>query len=300
MPTTILITGASGQLGRRVIHHLLERRHVPPAQIIAATRSPEALADLAARGVAVRRADFDDQTSLINAFAGADTILIVSTDLIDLASGKRLRQHEAAVAAAKRAGVTHLAYTSMLRPEPGSPFLLAGDHFGTEQAIQASGIAHTIFRANAYFENLLRSLPLAVTTGRWYTSSGEGRVAYAARDDMAAAIAARLASGTGDSATLELTGPEAYRNADVARLVTEVTGRSIEIVSLTDDALVDHLKTIGVPEPFARLLASGEATVRAGDSDVVNDTIERLTGQKPLSLKGFLEQHRAVLLGQSG
>ncbi|WP_395831178.1 SDR family NAD(P)-dependent oxidoreductase [Archangium violaceum] len=297
MNQTLLITGASGQLGRRVLHHLLESNEVSPARIIATTREPARLAELAARGVSVRHADFNDAASLEKAFAGADRILIISTDELDLVGGKRLRQHETAVAVARKVGATHLAYTSMLSPEPGSPFLLASDHYGTEQALKASGLSYTIFRTNSYFENLMWSLPAIIATGRWHTSAGEGRVAYSARDDMAAAIASHLASAPNDSTTLMLTGSRAYSHAEVARLVTEVTGKPIELVPLSDEALTDTLIASGVPEPFARLRASVDANVRAGNSDPVNDTLETLSRRKPMSLEHFLDTNRAALMG---
>jgi NAD(P)H dehydrogenase (quinone) len=138
MNNTILITGASGQLGRRILDHLLESNKIAPARIIAATRNPDGLSPLAARGVAVRYADFDDGPSLEKAFVGAEQILIISTDLFDLLDGKRLRQHERAIQAARKSGAAHVAYTSMLRPEPGSPIPFASDHYGTELAIKVT------------------------------------------------------------------------------------------------------------------------------------------------------------------
>jgi NAD(P)H dehydrogenase (quinone) len=292
---TILVTGAAGQLGRGIVQHLLQDEDVEPARIIATTRRPDHLADLDARGVSVRAADFDDERSLERAFAGADTILLISTDRLDLAGGARLRQHQAAVAAAARAGAAHLAYTSMLAPEPPSPFVLANDHWCTEQTIVASGASFTIFRSSSYAENLLTALPAIVPTGRWTTSAGEGRVAYAARDDMAAAISARLAHGPGPNEILNLTGREAFRHRDVAQLVTELTGRAIEIVPVLDDELVEILLGAGMPADVARLAASVDANVRAGKSDLVTDTIERLTGRAPMPLRRFIELHVAKL-----
>jgi NAD(P)H dehydrogenase (quinone) len=297
MPSTILITGASGQLGRRVVHHLLESNNIPPERVIATTRTPAKAADLAARGVTVRHADFHEAASLDRAFAGAQTILIVSTDLLDLVDGGRLRQHEAAVAAAIRVGAEHLAYTSMVRPDPGSPILFASDHYGTEQALKASGLSYTIFRNNSYHENLMTSLPTIVATGRWYTSAGDGRVAYAARDDMAAAIAGRLVSRLTDSATLMLTGPKAYSHREVARLVTDVTSKPIEIVPVSDEALTDRLKASGVAEPFARLQAAVDANIRAGNNDVVTDTLETLARRTPIPLNHFLDANKRALMG---
>ncbi|BCH09294.1 NAD(P)-dependent oxidoreductase [Mesorhizobium sp. 131-3-5] len=297
MTETLLVTGAAGQLGRSVIRYLLDTHKVPPAKIIATTRNPESVADLAARGVVVRAADFNDATSLENAFKGADRVLIISTSDLDLKTGRRLKQHEAAVAAAKKAGVSHLLYTSMPNPEPVSPVLFAGDHYGTEQAIKASGIAYTIFRNGWYQENLFMALPHAIASGQWYTSAGDGRIAHGSRDDMAAAIAAGLASGSTDSKTYTLTGPRAYTTAEIAALVSEVTGKPLDVIQLPDEALTEGVKAAGVPEEFARVIVSFDANTRSGRIDMVTDAVETLSGRKPRTLKQFLEANKAALAG---
>lgn len=297
MTQTLLVTGASGQLGRGVIHYLLDAQKIPPARIIATTRNPEGLADLAARGVVVRAADFSDATSLESAFKGADRVLIISTGDLDLKTGKRLRQHETAVAAAKKAGVAHLLYTSMPNPEPVSPVLFAGDHYGTEQAIKASGIPYTIFRNGWYQENLFMALPHAIASGQWYTSAGDGRIAHAARDDMAAAIAAGLASGSSESKTYTLTGPQARTTAEIAALVSEVTGKKLDVIQLPDEALTEGVKAAGVPEEFARVIVSFDANTRSGRIAMVTDAIELLSGRKPQTLRAFLEANKAALAG---
>lgn len=297
MTETLLVTGASGQLGHGVIHHLLDTLKVAPTQVIATTRDPASLADLAARGVTVRAADFNDKASLTSAFEGADRVLIISTGDLDLKSGKRLKQHETAVAAAKEAGVSHLLYTSMPNPEPVSPVLFAGDHYGTEQAIKESGIPYTIFRNGWYQENLFMSLPHAIASGHWYTSAADGRIAHGARDDMAAAIAAGLASGSRESKTYTLTGPQAYTVAEIAALVTEVTGKPLEVVQLPDEALTEGVKAAGVPEDFARIIVSFDANTRSGRIGMVTDAIEELSGRKPQSLEQFLEANKTALAG---
>ena len=297
MTETLLVTGASGQLGRGVLRHLLEAQRIAPSRIIAATRNPESLADLASLGVTVRTADFNDPVSLKKAFEGADRVLIISTGELDLKSDRRLKQHQAAVAAAKAAGISHLLYTSMPNPEPGSPVLFAGDHYGTEQAIKASGIPYTIFRNGWYQENLFMALPHAIASGQWYTSAGDGRIAHAARDDMAAAIAAGLASDSTESTTYTLTGPQAYTTAEIAALVSEVTGKPLEVVQLPDDALTEGVKAAGVPEEFARVIVSFDANTRSGRIAMVTDAVETLSGRKPRSLKQFLEANKAALAG---
>ncbi|PBB21105.1 SDR family oxidoreductase [Mesorhizobium sp. WSM4313] len=297
MTETLLVTGASGHLGRAVINHLLGEREVAPANIIATTRNPENLADLAARGVAVRAADFDDKASLEAAFTGADRVLVISTGELDLKSDRRLKQHQAAVAAAKAAKVSHLLYTSMPNPEPGSPVLFAGDHYGTEEAIKASGIPYTIFRNGWYQENLFMSLPHAISSGKWYSSAADGRIAHGARDDMAAAIAAGLASDSKESHIYTLTGPQAYTTNEIAALVSEVTGKPLEVIQLPDEALTEGVKAAGVPEDFARIIVSFDANTRAGRIGEVTDAVEKLSGRKPRTLKQFLEANKAALLG---
>ncbi|SFO25609.1 NAD(P)H dehydrogenase (quinone) [Mesorhizobium sp. NFR06] len=297
MTETLLVTGASGHLGRAVVNHLLAEQKVAPANIIATTRNPANLADLAARGVTVRVADFDDPASLEKAFRGADRVLIVSTGELDLKSDRRLKQHQTAVAAAKAVGVSHLLYTSMPDPEPGSPVLFAGDHYGTEQAIKASGIPHTIFRNGWYQENLFMSLPHAIATGKWYTSAGDGRVAHGARDDMAAAIAASLASGSKESRIYTLTGPQAFTTSEIAAMVSDATGKPIEVVQVPDAGLTEGIKASGVPEDFARIIVSFDANTRAGRIAQVTDAVEKLSGRKSRTLKQFLEANTAALLG---
>ena len=297
MTETLLVTGASGQLGHGVIRYLLDTHKIPPARIIATTRNPESLADLAASGVVVRAADFNDAASLESAFKGADKVLIISTGDLDLKSGRRLKQHENAVAAAKNAGVSHLLYTSMPNPEPVSPVLFADDHYSTEQAIKGSGIPYTIFRNGWYQENLFLALPHAIASGRWYTSAGEGRIAHGARDDMAAAIAAGLASGSTDSMTYTLTGPHAYTTAEIAALVSEVTGKPLEVIQVPDEALTEGVKAAGVPEDFADVVVSFDVNTRSGRIAMVTDAIETLSGRKPQTLKQFLEANKAALAG---
>ncbi|MER9305056.1 SDR family oxidoreductase [Mesorhizobium sp. M0293] len=297
MTATLLVTGASGQLGRSVINHLLDTYKVPPEHIIATTRTPANLADLAARGVTIREADFNNRTLLETAFQGVDRLLIISTGELDLKDGRRLKQHETAVAAAKSAGVGHLLYTSMPNPEPVSPVLFANDHYGTEQAIKASGIAYTIFRNGWYQENLFMALPQAIASGHWYTSAGEGRIAHGARDDMAAAIAAGLAGVSNESKTYTLTGPQAYTTAEIAALVSEVTGKPLNVVQVPDEALTEGVKAAGVPEDFARIIVSFDANTRAGRIAMVTDTVETLSGRKSKTLKQFLEANKAALAG---
>lgn len=295
MSETILVTGASGQLGRLVLNHLLETQKVAPARLVAGSREPARLSDLEGRGIATRQVDFDKPDELAAAFAGIDTLLVVSTDALG-EPGKRLAQHRSAVAAAKKAGVRRIAYTSMPNPEPGNPVLFAGDHYGTEQAIRESGLAYTIFRNGWYQENLLMGLPHAIASGKWFTSAGSGRLAHVAREDIARAIAAALASKQKDNATFTLTGSQSLDTDEIAALASAVTGKPIEVVHLSDEALLEGLKASGLPAPVAALLVSFDANTRAGTiSDVTND-VKTLSGVEPRPLKAFLEENKVALL----
>jgi len=294
MTDTIFVTGASGHLGRAVVYHLLAKG-VAASRIIAGTRHPDKLADLAAKGVAVRQADFDDTAGLEKAFAGAGTVLVISTDALD-GAGTRQRQHKTAIAAAAKAGAKRLAYTSLPVPDT-SKVSFAPDHFQSEEAIKATGLPYTIFRDNWYAENLFMSLPQALASGQWYTSSGSGRTAYVWRDDIAAAIAGALANPSAESATYTLAGPEALTNAEIAALASKILGKPIQVIDLTDEQLAGGMKAAGVPEAYIPTFVSFDAAARAGDLALVTDDVEKLSGRKPQKLAAFLEANKAALLG---
>ncbi|MDR9781683.1 SDR family oxidoreductase [Rhizobium sp. 268] len=293
MSETILVTGAAGQLGQRVIHHLIETYKVAPGQIIAATRNPEKLAELANRGVITRKADFDDAAGLEKAFAGVDRLLIISTDALDT-PGKRLAQHKAAVAAAAKAGVKHIAYTSMPAPDD-SLVTFAPDHLGSENAIKASGLAYTIIRDAWYHDNYLHSMPHNLQGGKWYSATGDGKVSTISRDDCALAIAAVLASGTSDSATYTLTGAVSLDNRQIAGIAAEAAGKPLEVVDVNDEQLGQGMRGAGLPGFVADMLVSADANIRAGKFDIVTEDFTKLTGKQPQSLKDFFVAHKAAL-----
>ncbi len=288
----ILVSGASGHLGRLVIQNLLDTGKVAPADIVAGSRDTAKLADLAAKGIETRRVDFDD-ANLAAAFAGIDRLLIISTDVLDR-PGHRVNQHRAAVAAAKAAGVGRIYYTSMINPDT-SLVSFAPDHAGTEQAIRDSGLAYTIFRNAWYMENLFMSLPQALASGSWYTSSGNGRNAHAARADIARAIAGALVSEASGNAVYNLTGPTALTTDEIAALVREATGKPLAVVNLTDEQLAGGMKAAGVPEPFIPTFVSFDTNIREGGFDVATKDIEMLSGRTPQDLKSFLTANKALL-----
>jgi NAD(P)H dehydrogenase (quinone) len=295
MPQTLLVTGAAGKLGQRVIAHLLDTHKVAPASIVAATRNPDKLAALAAKGVKVRKLDFEDAASLATAFAGIDRVLLVSTDAIDR-PGRRLAQHKAAVDAAKKAGVKHVIYTSMPNPD-NTLITFAPDHLGTERALAASGLSHTILRNSWYMENLFMSLPGVLASGKWFTATGDGQVAHVAREDCARIAAAVLASESTGNKIYDVTGPQKHTTAAIAALVSEVTGKPIEVVQVTDAQLIEGMKAAGVPDFVAPVLASFDANTRAGKVDLLSNAIEQVTGKPPQRLRDFLVANKAALKG---
>ena len=292
MSDTILVTGAAGQLGQRVVHHLLETYKVPAGRIIAATRDPSKLADLATKGVATRKADFDDAAGLVSAFEGAGTVLIISTDALAV-PGQRLKQHTAAVNAAAKAGVKHIAYTSMPSPDK-SLVTFAPDHLGTENAIKASGLPYTILRDAWYFDNFMMSLPHNLEGGKWYTATKGGKVPYITREDCALAIAAALV-GKPENKTYTLTGSTSYSIADVASAVTAITGRPLEVIDVTDEQLSGGLTGAGLPSFVVDMLVSADANIRAGNFDSLSGDFTTLTGNEPQTLRKFIEDRKAAL-----
>ncbi|UYC12169.1 NAD(P)H-binding protein [Xanthomonas sp. CFBP 8445] len=290
---SLLVTGAGGHFGQRVLAHLLDTLQIAPSRVVAMTRQPERLAAWAARGVDVRHGDFDDAPSLDAAFRGAGRVLLISTDALDR-PGHRLQQHQAAIAAAERAGVGHLVYTSC--PEPhGSPLLLATDHAGTEDALAASVLpAWTVLRNHWYFENLFMSLPSVLASGQWYSAAGDGGIAHIARDDLARAAAVALASGDGKR-TLTLSGARAYTTAEIAALVAQVLDVRIQVVPVPVEGLVQGMVGAGLPEPVARVYASFDTNTAAGRVATVTGDYQALTGQAPLPFEQWLQDQRAQL-----
>jgi NAD(P)H dehydrogenase (quinone) len=293
MSDTILITGAAGQLGQRVLHHLLETYKVEAADLIAATRDPDKLAGLAARGVKTRKADFDDAATLATAFEGVDRLLIISTDALAV-PGQRLKQHKAAIEAAIKAGVKHLAYTSMPSPDK-SLVTFAPDHLGTENAIKASGLPYTILRNAWYMDNYLHAMPHNLQAGNWYTASDNGKVANISREDCALAIAAALASGTSESATYTLTGRESLTADQIAATIADAVGKPLAAVKVTDEQLGKGLRGAGLPDFVADMLVSADANIRAGNFDLVTGDYTKLTGRQQENLKDFFVAHKAAL-----
>ncbi|MBJ6766079.1 SDR family oxidoreductase [Myxococcaceae bacterium JPH2] len=295
MRKPLLVTGAAGQLGRQVLELLLAANAGP---LIATTRDPEKLRDFQARGVTVRAADFDAPDTLAQAFAGAERMLLISTD--DLTRvGRRLTQHRNAVAAAVAAGVKHVVYTSLTHPDASSPITFAGDHRGTEEALAKSPLGYSVLRNNLYADLLLYTLPRALASGQLVSATGDGGVGFVTREDCARAAVAALTDGFEGRRVLDVTGPEVLTYAQVARLATELLGRPVTAVSVPREALEEGMKQAGLPPPLAAALASIDAGIAQGKTALVTDVVRQLTGRPAQDVRGFLTRNKATLLAST-
>ena len=278
----IAVTGASGQLGRLVMEGLLAR--VPAENIVAAVRNPAKVADLAARGVVVRTADYAKPETLDAAFAGVDRLLLISSSEV----GGRVPQHRNVIEAARRAGVGLVAYTSILHADT-TPLGLGAEHRETEALLRASGLPHVLLRNGWYTENYLASLPAALQHGAFVGSAGQGRIASAARADYAAAAVAVL-TGEGQAGKVyELAGDTAYTLAELAAEVSRQTGRQIGYADMPQAEFRNVLVGAGLPEPIADLLADSDAGAARGGLFDDGRQLSALIGRPTTPLSALVE-----------
>ena len=253
----IVITGATGQLGRLVIENLL--RSVPASDITAAVRNPAKAADLAARGVQVRKADYTQPDTLDAAFAGADKLLLISSSEV----GQRATQHRAAIDAAVRSGVKLVAYTSILHAD-SSPLGLASEHKETEAMLKASGLPHVLLRNGWYTENYMGFVPAALAHGVLMGSAGEGRISSAARVDYAAAAAMVMTSEGQAGRVYELAGDASYSLTELAAEIARQSGKPVTYKNLSETDYASALLGFGLPAPIANMLADSDVGVSQG------------------------------------
>ena len=288
---SVIITGASGHLGRLVAEELLER--IAPSELVLVTRHPDAIADLGARGATVRGGDFDDPDSLVPAFKGGERMLLIST----LAVGRRVPQHRAAIEAASAAGIQHLVYTSFPKPVADHPVgPIATEHGETEEILHQSGLKWTVLRNATYAELQVPPGALAVAGGKLYTNAGDGRLVSVSRRDCARAAASVMTTDGHEGKTYDVTGDEALSQAELAGLLSEVSGRSVELIPVGDKMLSWGLTRHGAPKPVARAIVAFGKAVREGYYDVVDPAVTTLTGAAPRSLRDVLVAHRGDLM----
>jgi NAD(P)H dehydrogenase (quinone) len=282
----ILVTGATGGLGRAVVENLLET--TSPSQISVLVRDPAKAADLQAQGVLIKQGDYNDYASLVAAFAGVEKLFLVSGNDIP----NRIPQHTNAINAAKEAGVKHVVYTSFQRKtEDGSSAaaFVAEAHLATEQLLKESGLAYTILKNALYLEVLPLFMGPVLDTNTIYLPAGEGKVPYASRADMGAAGAAVL-TGTGhENQSYEISNDTSYSFHDIAKILSDLTSKPIQYVSPDAEEFGTALAAAGVPAGVIEMTAGFSVAIAQGEFDFPASTLEKLLGRKPESAAEFLK-----------
>jgi NAD(P)H dehydrogenase (quinone) len=292
--STVLITGASGGFGAAAAKAALAAAADTKTKVIVGSRSTDKLSSAVEAGAEARRVDFDDESSLTSAFAGVDRLLLVSTDTL-LGEGVRVGQHAAAIKAAEAAGVKHIVYTSFVNPTATSAMAVSKDHLETEAAIAASTVpGHTFLRNSLYYEILLSSVVPAVASGTLYSATKGGKVASAARSDMAAVAAAELLSAQGGKRTLQVTGETALSYDEIARLASDVSGKAVAHQDVPLAGIVKGLEGAGLPTAIAEILSTFDAGIAGGELEATSTTIRDVTGKEPQSFRQFLVDNKAA------
>jgi NAD(P)H dehydrogenase (quinone) len=285
----IALTGTTGQLGRLVVENLL-RQNVDPASIVAIVRNPAKAENLTAQGLQVCQADYADEAALTAALKDVQRLLLISSSEL----GQRTAQHGRVIAAAQRAGVSEIVYTSLLHADSSS-LDLAQEHLATEQQITASGLSFTILRNGWYTENYTASIPSAIAHGALVGCAGEGRIASAARADYAEAAALVLSHPKPlHNAIYELAGDESYTLSEMAAETSRQSGKIISYQNLPEEVYRDILLSVGLPEPLASGLARWDVAASHGalfdDRQQLSQLLGRPTTLMAHSVKTALSQ----------
>ncbi|WP_057915942.1 SDR family oxidoreductase [Peribacillus muralis] len=279
----ILVTGATGKLGSKVVETLLKT--VPANQLAVSVRNPENAEQFRARGVDIRQGDFDHPETLDTAFEGIDRLLIISADGDN---ETRIPQHTNAVAAAERAGVKFIAYTSISNAKESKNFL-APTHQATEEAILKTGIPYSFLRNNWYLENEISSIQGVLAGAPWVTSAGNGKVGWALQQDYAEAAAAVL-SGKGHENTIyELSG-NLMTQEELASTLGTVLGKEVPVQLVDDTTYTDIMKGAGVPDFLLPILVAVQKDIREGTLEVESNDLEKLLGRPVTPTKEALTQ----------
>ncbi|EKK3976317.1 SDR family oxidoreductase [Cronobacter sakazakii] len=279
----IAITGATGQLGQRVIDTLLNT--VAAQEIVAIVRNPAKAAALSARGVQVRAADYNDAAALTAALAGVEKVLLISSSEV----GQRATQHRNVIEAAKTAGVKLIAYTSLLHADR-SPLGLAEEHVATEKMLADAGIPYVLLRNGWYTENYLASVPPALEHGVFIGSAGDGKIASASRQDYAEAAAKVLTLDNQAGRVYELAGDHAWTLRDLTALLSKETGKTVAYQNLSEADFAAALTGAGLPEGFAKLLADSDIGASKGGLFDDSRQLSALIGRPTTSLEASLRE----------
>lgn len=294
---SIVISGASGDLGRRITALLLQQ--LPASRLILLTRNPASLADLAKQGAQVRKADFEDGEGLKQAMKGGEVLMLIST----LSIGRRALQHANAIKAAAAVGIGHIVYTSSCGIQPQTPSISGQEHLATERVLQSSGLKYTILR-NSWYADVIAQLllPMGVAMGSIVASTGDGLVAPVAKDDCA-----RIAAGVlhkywqHENAIYEVTGPELLSFADITRICSEHSGKPIAYVNVSHQEKLAIFDAMGVSRDYeegmmnentnawaSNEMITYEMAIKRQFFSVCSNHVALVTGKRSLSLRQVL------------
>lgn len=271
----ILVTGATGKLGGKIVETLL--KSVPAGQIAVSVRNPGKAGALKDRGVDVRHGDFDLPETLDSAFNGIDRILIISTDGDNRT---RIRQHAAAVAAAQHAKVGFIAYTSAANARESRLFL-AEVHRVTEEAIMKTGIPYCLLRNNWYLENEIGNIKGVMAGAPWVTSGGNGRIGWAVQQDYADAAAAVLTGNGHENKIYELSG-KLLTQEEFVSITGKILGKELHVKHVDDAAYAEFIKSAGMPEFLIPILLGIQKGIREKTLEIESGDFEKLLG-RPLT-----------------
>lgn len=279
----ILVTGATGKLGIKVVETLL--KSIPASQLAVSVRNPEKAEGLQARGVEVRQGDFDRPETLDNAFAGIDRLLIISADGDN---ETRIRQHTNAVAAAQRAQVGFIAYTSAVNASESKLFL-ALVHRVTEEAIIKTGIPYSFLRNNWYLENEIGNIQGVLAGAPWVTSAEDGKAGWASRQDYAEAAAAVLAGNGHDNTIYELSG-KLMTQEELVSVIGTVLGKEVPVQQVDDAKYAEIMKGAGIPDFIIPILVGIQQGIREGALEIESNDLEKLLGRPVTPIREALAQ----------
>lgn len=300
----IVISGASGDLGRRVTNLLL--KNDPDVDLVLMTRTPAKLAEHAAAGITVLQGEYQDRASLDAAYAGAETLFLIS----GLNLGRRVEEHRNAIAAAQKAGIRNVVYTSVSGVQPNNPAMSAKDHYQTELDLRASGLNFTFLR-NALYAEIVSNIQVApaAASGQLEMATGYGYLAPIAKADLAQAVATILQDPQAHAgAVYEITGPELLNYEDIVRIGSEVHGTPISYTPVTAEERLAYFDSVGMPRtydpnmplsPDGHMWASDElvtadVAVSLGYQAILSQHFQQITGQEPEALRSVMERVKSV------
>lgn len=281
----ILITGASGNLGKSLIDFLLKNTRTE--EVAALVRDPQKADALQSREVQIRQGDYEDYNSLQKAFEGVEKLVFISTSVT---GEDRNRQHSNVVKAAKEAGVQHVYYTSIVNPSENATFSATPGHYLTEKWIKEAGLGYTFFRNNLYMDLIPAIVGNAAETGTLYFAAGDQRASFVLREDIAEALANVVLDENRENKIYTIASPHAYTFVDVAVALDKAVGKSIKYVSISTQDMKNSMQEAGVPQPIVEITTNMADALQKGEFDTPDPTLAKLLGREPVDLETFVRQ----------